>query len=79
MIELKRKLYSQQYSFNLVRQAVQRKAMIVMMRSAKPWGQAVPELGDYTNLFALNSAQNVTISRKNCPEGFGIIHDTLLD
>lgn len=63
-------LRSQEYSFALVRHAVQRGALIVSMRSWKRWTSAVPELAGYGRLFRLNNPMNVTVSPKNCPRGF---------
>lgn len=61
---------SQQYSSWLVEQAIARDAVIVAMRGMRFWEKLVPDLHAYGNLFKLNSAQNVTISQRNCPEGF---------
>lgn len=58
-------LPSQEYSFNLVRQAIKMNKQIVIMRAKKYWLAAVPELNDYKNVAQLNSTQNVSISRKN--------------
>jgi len=40
-------LDSQRYCFELVRQAMKRKALIIFMRSEKMWLDAIPELGSY--------------------------------
>lgn len=64
------RLLSQDYGFALVRSALARRAAVVVLRSSKRWFQAIPELGDYDRRFALRSVQNVTISRRNCPDGF---------
>lgn len=63
-------LDSQRYSFALAEQAIDRNAVIVLMRGRRLWENAVPRLLDYPRLFTLNSPQNVAISRKNCGEGF---------
>jgi len=63
-------LESQVYNFELVREAIKKEAIIMIMRSEKNWLSAIPELDDYKNLFRLNSKQNVTVSKNNCPEGF---------
>ncbi len=63
-------LQSQLYSFHLARQAVARGALIVIMRGNAAWFDAVPELRSCPDAYSLNSAQNVTISLRNCPEGF---------
>ncbi len=59
-------LPSQQYTFSLVRQAIARRAIIVLSRSVKRWLAAVPELIDYDFLCKLNSVQNIIISENNC-------------
>lgn len=46
-LHLNTTLPSQLYSFDLVRQAIQLKKTIVMMRSEKLWLEAVPELANY--------------------------------
>ncbi|MCG3179572.1 MAG: hypothetical protein BIFFINMI_01910 [Phycisphaerae bacterium] len=58
---------SQQYSFDLVRSAIRREAMIVIMRSEALWHRAVPELQSYGQAFTVHSVQNPSISPKNCP------------
>jgi hypothetical protein len=60
-------LPSQDYGFRLVRDAVNRGAMIVSMRSKKRWLSAVPELKEYENLCQVNNVQNPVISPRNCP------------
>ena len=69
---------SQAYSFNLVRAAVQREAVMVLMRAERLWLEAVPELAAYPWLYRLRSRQNVIVSAANCPEGFGSIVAALL-
>lgn len=71
-------LESQFYSFYLVKEAVSRRVPVVVMRAERLWFEAVPELSSYPNIFRLNSAQNVSISRNNCPSGFDIIEQALL-
>lgn len=61
---------SQVYGFELVRRALDRGAVIVLMRSRKRWFDAVPELACYRRLYCLRSAQNVSLSQRNCPDGF---------
>lgn len=58
---------SQQYAFDLVREAIKRKKTIIIMRSPKLWLEAVPELADYSYM-TLNSWLNVTVSPKNLGE-----------
>lgn len=66
-------LPSQEYSFHLVRQAMARNAIIVLMRSKKLWLSAVPELEEYSSLFSVRNVQNPTISPGNCPESYSSI------
>jgi hypothetical protein len=54
----------------LVRQAIERGAIIVILRSEKLWYEAVPELVRYQQLYRLRSVQNVMITPNNCPEGY---------
>lgn len=63
-------LPSQEYGFELVRNALGRNAIVVVMRGWKFWRAAVPELEEYPRRFALRSVQNVSITPRNCPEGF---------
>ncbi len=58
---------SQQYAFDLVREAIKRQKIIVIMRSPKLWLEAVPELVDYSHM-TLNSWLNITVSSKNLGE-----------
>jgi hypothetical protein len=68
---------SQQYGFWLVRQAISRNAMIVLLRSQRLWFHAVPELESHDRLCRLRSVQNTTFSPKNCPDGFSSAVDIL--
>jgi len=68
---------SQEYGFALVRDAIARDAVIVVMRSLARWLAAVPELAGYSRRFGLRSVQNVTISPKNCPDGYAAVIDAL--
>jgi hypothetical protein len=63
---------SQEYGFWLVREALQRRAVVIVMRARRLWEQAIPVLRDYGKLFGLNSPQNVSITPRNCPEGFPV-------
>ncbi|SDX05942.1 hypothetical protein SAMN05444410_108170 [Hydrobacter penzbergensis] len=56
-------LDSQQYTFDLLRKAIQNNKMIIVLRSEKLWLEEVPELKE--KYFKLNSYQNVVISRNN--------------
>ncbi len=59
---------SQEYSFALVSAAVERGAVIVLMRPGKRdvWLEAVPKLANYSRFHAVKNPQNPTISPKNC-------------
>jgi hypothetical protein len=57
---------SQHYSFDLVREALRRDALIVAMRSLRLWNEAVPGLESHPRLCTTRSAQNPTISERNC-------------
>lgn len=75
--QLKENLDSQKYSFYLVEQAIKRNAIIVIMRSKNIWFESIPSLRNYKYKYYLNSAQNVAISRKNCPKGFFMIEEII--
>lgn len=64
------RLASQAYGFQLVRRAIARNAVIILLRSGRLWIRAVPELEYHTNLYAVNSVQNPVVSERNCPDGF---------
>lgn len=70
-------LASQQYAFYLVRQAMRREAIVILMRSPRRWYSAVPELETYKQLFKLRNPQSAWISRGNCPNGFDFVLDAL--
>lgn len=63
-------LPSQSSSFTLVRQAVARNAVVVVLRSERLWLEAVPELAGHGRLYRLRSRQNSMLSPRNCPDGF---------
>jgi hypothetical protein len=73
------RLQSQDYGFALVRNALERNAVIVVLRNKRRWFAELPELETYHRLFFLRSVQNVSISPKNCPEGFAEIIRELQD
>jgi hypothetical protein len=66
---------SQEFNFHLVREAMEREAMILVARCQKNWFASIPELRDYENLIPrLNSPRNVSLTKDNMPEGdFGRI------
>lgn len=65
-------LPSQIYTFNLVREAVTRDALVVVMRHHDEWLRSVPELAGVA-VHRLRNPQNVTIGPGNCPSGFAEI------
>ncbi len=56
---------SQRFTFDLLRQAIQQGKMIVIMRCARLWYDAVPELETYPNKLELSNPQSVYISQNN--------------
>ena len=60
---------SQQHSFALVRAAIRRRAVIIVMRAQSLWTKAIPELSS-ARFHNLNSSQAVYITKNNCPTGF---------
>jgi hypothetical protein len=68
---------TQQYSFALVNQAIDRNAVIVLMRGKRLWEGAVPRLSESPRLFTLKAPLNPAISRKNCVDGFPSIEGIL--
>ena len=63
-------LDSQKYNFELVKQAIDRNAIIVILRSKNLWLGAVTGLKDYKHLHIANSPLNPILSRNNIPGAF---------
>lgn len=63
---------SQEFGFSLVHQALERRAVVIVMRARRLWENAVPDLIGYPRIFGLNSPQNVSITPRNCPDGFQV-------
>jgi hypothetical protein len=65
------KLPSQEFNFRLVREGMERGAVIVLMRRGKlkHWKENVPRLGDYDKLILLRNPQMPAVSPKNCDVG----------
>jgi hypothetical protein len=61
-------LPSQAYGFHLVREAMKREAVIVLMRGRKRWLAAVPELEAYGRFCQLKNPRTPAISPGNCPD-----------
>ncbi len=62
---------SQKYSFRLVQAAIERGALIVLMRKGqlRRWQDKVSELDGYNNLIVLRNPQMPSISNRNCEVG----------
>ena len=63
-------LPSQNFGFQLVRKAIKRKAIIIMLRSRELWYKAVPELINYPRVYYTKNARNVVLSSNNLEIGF---------
>jgi hypothetical protein len=63
-------LESQHYGFELVRDAMKRRALVVIMRSKQMWFDAIPDLEKYKNLHIANNPRNPVLSQANLPQGF---------
>lgn len=57
---------SQEYSFELVRRAMTRGAVIVLTRGRRRWLRSVPGLDGYARLCELSNPMAGTVSRRNC-------------
>jgi hypothetical protein len=60
-------LPSQQYSCQLVKMAIERKALIIIMRSKNVWFDLIPALRAYKNLIVMNNPQSTYFSPGNLP------------
>lgn len=70
------RLPSQEYSFDLVRAAVERKAVIVVRHGERRWLQAAPQLVGYSRLVTMSSYQKGLISPRNCLDnGWSLIRE----
>ena len=63
-------LDSQRYGFHLVEQAIDRGALIVLLRSRREWCENVQGLASYDRLYECTSPQNSTISLRSLPVAF---------
>jgi hypothetical protein len=61
---------SQEFSFHLVRAAMSRGALVLLMRARKYWLGEIPELATYANLLTLRNVQSPYLSERNCPGGY---------
>jgi hypothetical protein len=62
---LNKTLPSQEYTFNLIRDAMKRNVKIVLIRFAKPWFNAIPELETYKYVLRTKNPQSAFISPGN--------------
>jgi hypothetical protein len=62
-------LPSQWFSFDLVRQAVERSAVIVVTRGWKDWTDSVPELQSYDGAMRTKSPRGAYVTPMNLPAG----------
>jgi hypothetical protein len=69
---------SQSYSFWLVSQAIQREAVILLMRSKRLWFDKIPGLESYARLYVSKSVQNPAIGPANFPIGYSIAVDAIV-
>lgn len=58
-------LPSQNYALYLLKEAMAAGAAVVIMRGRRVWAEALPELREYSKVYTLHSAQNVTLSERN--------------
>jgi hypothetical protein len=71
-------LPSQWFGFSLVKQAIDRGAVIVLTRAAREWRVAVPDLALYPKLVLAKAAQTASLSSGNLgPEGFSLVTETI--
>lgn len=69
---------SQEYTFQLLCEMLDRGVWVIVTRMKKQWLNNVPELETYGRLVSLNSSQNVTLSRRNIGFHFEEIVDSLM-
>lgn len=60
---------TQEFTCSLIRQAMERNAVILLARTPKIWLSQIPELANYSNVFRPNSI-NASVSPNNYPESF---------
>jgi hypothetical protein len=62
-------LPSQAYGFALVREALARQAVVILLRGERLWLRAVPELARYP-FYRVKNWRKPSVSPNNCPDGF---------
>lgn len=74
------KLPSQEYGFRLVQSAIDRDAVVVVMRSKRLWLEVISRMAEYRRFFALKNPRNPTLSPGNCPHNkFQLIVSAIRD
>ncbi len=63
-------LPSQEYGFELVRQAVKRNALIIALRSKRLWKEAVEELDGYERFFTASNPRNPILNEQQLSKGY---------
>jgi hypothetical protein len=61
------KLPSQQYNCHLLKMAIERKALVIIMRSKNVWFDLVPALRFYKNVIVMSNPQSTYFSPGNLP------------
>ncbi|MEO5691383.1 MAG: hypothetical protein ABIQ64_04305, partial [Candidatus Saccharimonadales bacterium] len=56
---------TQEYSLSLIREAMKRCKIIVLMRKVKAWYSLIPELETYSSLIILDNPQGSFITENN--------------
>jgi hypothetical protein len=73
----KPRLRSQRYNFQLVRECIKHGSVVIVMRHANSWLEAVPKLKGYERCFIAKNPQAKKISRVNLGPGFEAIREIL--
>jgi hypothetical protein len=73
----RRKLPTQEFTYEIIRNAMSRGAVILLARTPKIWLKNLPELEKYPKVFRPNSI-NASISPKNYPGNFDKIINSLI-
>ena len=61
---------SQEFTFQVLREALRRRALVIIMCGKRFWEEAVPELNGYRWAFITRAPQTAVISPGNCPTGY---------
>jgi hypothetical protein len=73
----RRKLPTQEFTYEIIRSAMYRDAVILLARTPKIWLKNLPELEKYPKMFRPNSI-NASISPKNYPGNFDKIIEAVI-